>query len=148
VFGGEGIVIAPEQKQDRSLWDEVTAGLIVPPPKGDADPVNIDQMLEQTMASLREGGQSVETLQRQERTVGGYPAQLLKVRYQERPSDHDWIEELVFIAGPDSEIYSVALKCSPESLTRLEPVLAGMLQSWKLPKPEPPAAEPSSSPKS
>jgi hypothetical protein len=31
------------------------------------------------------------------------------------------------------------LKCSPESLAHLEPIFAGVLESWLLPEPEPPA---------
>lgn len=135
VFAGNGVVIAPEQKQDRALWDEITVGLIVPPPKGDADPVSVDQFIEQTMASLREEGQNLETVQRQLRTIDGKPAQLLTLRYQEKGNSHDWVEKLALIEGSHDEIYSVALKCSPDSLVRLEPILSSVLQSWKLPEP-------------
>jgi hypothetical protein len=115
--------------------------LILPPPKGDAEPVSVDQLVEQTMASLREGGQNVETVQRQVRTIAGKPAQLLTLRYREKETAHDWIEKLALIEGNDGEIYSVALKCSPQSLAKLEPVLASVLQSWKMPEPVPPAAD-------
>ena len=74
---------------------------------------------------MREGGQAFETLQRQQRTVDHKPAQMLKVRYHEKATGRDWIEEMVFIEGPESEIYSVALKCAPENLARLEPVFDG-----------------------
>ena len=59
---------------------------------------------------MREGGQSFETLQRQQRTVDHKPAQMLKVRYHEKATDRDWIEQMVFIQGPDGEMYSVALE--------------------------------------
>jgi hypothetical protein len=134
VFAGNGVVIAPEQKQERALWDEITAGLVVPAPKADADPVTIDQLIEQTMASLRDQGQNVQTVQRQVRTVDGTPAQLLTLHYQEKGNGHDWIEKLALIEGGDGEIYSVALKCSPQSLSRLESVLSSVLHSWKLPE--------------
>jgi hypothetical protein len=78
-------------------------------------------------------------MQRQVRTVDSKPAQLLTVRYQEKATSRTWVEKLAFIAGPNGEIYSVALKCAPESLTRLEPVLSSVLQSWKLPEPVPQA---------
>jgi hypothetical protein len=96
---------------------------------------------------MREGGQAFETLQRQQRTVDHNPAQMLKVRYHEKATDRDWVEEIVFIQGPDREIYSVALKCAPENLARLEPVFAGVLDSWVLPEPEPPAGEEEDAPK-
>ena len=140
VFEGNGVVVAPEQKEDRTLWDEITVALVVLPPKGDEDPVSIDQLIEQTMTSLHEQGQGVETLQRQQRTVDGKPAQMLKVGYHEKANDRDWIEQLVFIEGPQSEIYSIALKCAPPALAKFEPVFNQVLASWKLPEPEPPAS--------
>jgi hypothetical protein len=139
VFDGNGVVVAPAQKIDKALWDEITVALILPPAEGDEEPVSLDSLIEQASASIREGGQSFETLQRQQRTVDHKPAQMLKVRYHEKATNRDWIEQIVFIQGSDGEMYSVALKCSPENLARLEPVFAGVLESWVLPEPEPPA---------
>ena len=139
VYDGNGVVVAPPQKLDKALWDEITVALIVPPSEGDEEPVSLDVIIEQASKSMREGGQAFETLQRQQRTVDHKPAQMLKVRYREKATDRDWVEEMVFIQGPDREIYSVALKCAPENLARLEPVFAGVLESWVLPEPGPPA---------
>ena len=139
VYDGNGVVVAPPQKLDKALWDEITVALIVPPSEGDEEPVSLDVIIEQASKSMREGGQAFETLQRQQRTVDHKPAQMLKVRYHEKATDRDWIEQMVFIQGPDREIYSVALKCAPENLARLEPVFAGVLESWVLPEPGPPA---------
>ena len=52
---------------------------------------------------MRDAGQNFQTLQRQSRTVDGKPAQLLKAQYREKKSDLDWIEELIFIEGPDNK---------------------------------------------
>ncbi len=139
VFDGNGVVIAPAQKLDRALWDEITVALILPPSGGDEDPVSLDGIIEQASNSMREAGQNFETLQRQQRTVDHKPAQMLKVRYHQTTTDRDWIEQMVFIQGPDGEMYSIALKCSPENLARLEPVFAGVVDSWVLPEPEPSA---------
>lgn len=139
VFDGNGVVVAPAQKLDRTLWDEVTVALILPPAEGDEEPVTLDGMIEQASKTMREGGQAFETLQRQERTVDNQPAQMLKVRYHEKATGRDWVEQMVFIKGPDGEIYSVALKCAPEDLVRLQSAFTGLLQSWVLPEPEAPA---------
>ena len=96
----------------------------------------LNGVITRATAALREAGQNFETLQRRELTVDHNPAQMLKVRYRENSSGHDWIEELVFIQGPENEIYSVALKCAPEHLTRLEPALQEVLASWRLRPPE------------
>lgn len=143
-----GVIVAPQQPQpDRTLWDEITVALVVLPPKSGKDATSIDQVIETAMIGLRESGRNPETLQRQERTVDGQPAQMIKVRYHDNATSRDWIEELVFIAGPDQEIYSVALKSVPEHLKPLEPVLAGILQSWKLGSTAPPAGADTANPK-
>jgi hypothetical protein len=139
IFAGHGVVVAPPQTQDRALWNAITVAMVVPPPEGDEEPAGLDGVIEQATSGLREQGQDFETVQRQQRTVDHKPAELLKVRYHEKSNARDWIEEMVFIEGPDNEIYSVALKCSPQDLARLEPAFHQVLISWTLPEPEPPA---------
>ena len=139
VFDGNGVVVAPPQKLEREYWDAVTAALVVPRPQSAADAVTIDQAIEQAISRVREGGQSFETLERQRRRVDGKPAQMVKLHYVEKPSGREWIEELVFVEGPDEEIYSVALKCAPSSLLRLQPAFSRIVDSWSLPEVEPPA---------
>jgi hypothetical protein len=142
VFDGNGVVVAPVQKQEREHWDEVTIALVVPPPQAAADAVTIDQLIEQAMSGVREGGQSIETLERQRRRVDGKPAQMVKLHYAEKASGREWIEELVFVEGPDAEIYSLALKSAPSSTVRIEPAFSLIVDSWTLPESEPPAGAP------
>ncbi len=118
VLDGNGVVVAPPQKVERENWDEVTVALVIPPPQSAADAVTIDQLIDQAVSSVRESGQSFETLERQRRRVDGKPAQLVKLHYVEKGSGREWIEELIFVEGPDAEIYSVALKCAPSSMVR------------------------------
>jgi hypothetical protein len=136
VFAGNGVVVAPPQKEDRVLWDEITVALVVPPPEGDEEGPGLNGVVEQSSVAMREAGQTFVTLQRQERSVDHKPAQLLKVQYKEKSSGRDWIEELVFIQGPENEIYSVALKCAPQNVTKLEPAFAEVLRTWTLPEAE------------
>jgi hypothetical protein len=137
VFAGNGVVVAPPQKEDRMLWDAITVALVVPPPEGDEEGPGLNGIVEQSSTAMREAGQNFVTLQRQERSVDHKPAQLLKVQYKEKTSGRDWIEELVFIEGPENEIYSVALKCAPQNVTKLEPAFSEVLRSWTLPETEP-----------
>src|SRR5271165_174518 len=137
VLDGNGVAIAPPQKQGRSLWDAITVTRAVPPPTGDEEPLGLNGVIEQASSGLRQSGQDFQTLQRQQRTVDHKPAQMLKVSYHEKSNAHDWIEEMIFIEGPDNEIYFITLKCSPQNLTRLEPALNGVLAAWTLPAAEP-----------
>ncbi len=139
VFDGNGVVVAPPQKEDRALWYEITLAMVAPSPEGDEEGPGLNGIIEQAMAAMREAGQNFVTLQRQERTVDHQPAQMLKARYREKATGHDWVEEMIFIQGQENEIYSVALKSAPQDLARLEPVLKGVLDSWTLSQPELPA---------
>jgi hypothetical protein len=73
IFDGIGVVVAPPQKQERTLWDAITVALVVPPPEGDEEPSGLNGVIEQAASGLRESGQDFETLQRQQRTVDHKP---------------------------------------------------------------------------
>lgn len=136
VFEGNGVVVAPTQKSDQELWDEVTVTLIIPAPQGNEEPVSIGEAIERAVSSVRKTGQNFETLERRQRAVDGQPAEMVKLHYVEQGTGREWTEELVFIEGTQSEIYSVALKTSPLTLARMEPQFTRIVDSWKLPKPE------------
>ena len=74
IFAGNGVVVAPPQKQVRELWDEITVTMVAPPPEGDEEGPGLDGVIEQATTGMREAGQSFETLQRQQRTVNNKPA--------------------------------------------------------------------------
>jgi len=137
IFDGNGVVVAPPQREQQAFWDEVTAAMVVPPPQDDKEAQGLDGVIAQASAAMREAGQDFHTLERGQRTVDHKPAEMLRVQYREKNTGRDWVEELVFIEGPDGEIYSVALKCSPGSRARLEPAFAQILRSWSLPEPHP-----------
>ncbi|HUI83170.1 MAG TPA: hypothetical protein VL240_03055 [Candidatus Binatia bacterium] len=139
VFDGNGVVIAPPQKEDRALWDGITLAMVAPPPEGDEEAAGLDAIVGQAAAGMRDAGENFVTLQRRQRTVAHNPAQMLKAQYREKSTGREWLEEVVFIEGPDNEIYSVALRCAPQNFARLEPTLNGVLASWRLPEPEAPA---------
>lgn len=133
MFNGNGVVIAPEQTGDRAQWDAITVALVAPS-SDSSDALN--NVIERTTTAMRQAGQNFETLQRRELTVNHDAAQMLKTRYRQNSTGRDWIEELVFIQGTENEIYSVALKCSPEHLAKLEPALKEVLASWTTSEPE------------
>src|SRR3974390_2682334 len=54
VFNGNGVVVAPAQKQARELWDEVTVALVIPAPEGDEEPVTVAAALAQAVSRGRQ----------------------------------------------------------------------------------------------
>ena len=138
IYGGNGVVVAPSQKAEQPLWNVVTVAMVAPPKDAD-QALGLDGVIQQAASGMRDAGQNFQTLQRQSRSVDGKPAQLLKAQYREKNSDRDWVEELIFIEGPDNEIYSVALKSRPQDMVRLEPVFTEIVKTWTLPEPQPPA---------
>jgi TolA-binding protein len=147
VLEGNGVVVAPTQAAPREDWDAVTVSLVVPAPAAGEAPVTIEEAIAQAASTVRRSGQAFETLQRQQRTVDGQPAEMLKLQYTEQGSGKAWVEELVFIEGPESEIYSIALKCHPAALAAMEPRFAHIVDSWKQPGSEIPAATSPAAPK-
>lgn len=148
IYNGNGVVIAPAQKAEQALWDEVTVAMVAPPSEDGG--LGLNGVIEEAAKGMRDAGQDFQTLRRQESTVDAKPSELLKAQYREKATGRDWVEELVFIQGPDNEIYSVALKSSAQNAARLEPVFTEILRTWMLPEPEPPAVpdESTSSPAS
>ena len=59
MFNGNGVVIAPEQKGDRALWDAITVALVAPSSESN-DALN--NVIEHTTAAMHEAGQNFETL--------------------------------------------------------------------------------------
>jgi hypothetical protein len=129
---GAGVVVAPQQTTDRKLWDVVTVAAVELPTLEDGAALSIDQIIDAAMSNMRAGGHDPQTLQRQQLVVDTLPAEMIKVRYHDKESARDWIEQLVFIEGADQEIYSLSLKAQPASIGRLQPAFDGIVQSWKL----------------
>jgi len=127
-----GVIVAPQQTPARALWDEITVAAIVDPSGDDQPPLSINQVIETAMSNMTADGHAPTTLQRQERTVAGLPAQMIRIRYHDEARGRDWIEQLIFIEGPDHQIYSVALKAQPGTVARLEPTFDAIVRSWKL----------------
>jgi hypothetical protein len=130
---GDGIVVAPQQQSERALWDVVTVATIVPAAEDQPAPT-LDEVIATAMSNLEKDGRNPQTLQRQERTVAGLPGQAIRIRYHD-DEGRDWVEALVFIQGPEQEIYSVGLKAQPADMQRLEPAFDAMVRSWKLQSP-------------
>jgi hypothetical protein len=154
VFEGNGAVVAPPQKQEQQLWDSVTVARVIPPPQDKDDAMTAAEAITQAESGVRANGQNFQTLERRQRMVDGNPAEIVKLRYTENSTGRDWIEELVFIEGPSSEVYSLALKSSPSGLTAIEPQFSRIVDSWRLnaedqdAKPSAPADQTNSNPKS
>jgi hypothetical protein len=140
-----GVIVAPQQTLERALWDEVTVAAIVDPSADAQPPLSIDQVIATAMTNMTAGGHAPTTLQRQERTVAGLAAQMIRIGYHDEPSGREWIEQLVFIEGPDQQIYSVALKAQPGSIGRLEPAFEAIVRSWKLESSESVGSQPATS---
>jgi hypothetical protein len=127
-YPGNGVVIAPPQKQERSQWDTITVVQMV---LANDDEQNhpLSFYIDRATSGAREAGQDFQTVQRQEGSVNGHPTESLTALYREKDSGREWMEKLVFLQG-DEGTYSVVLKCAPANFARLEPALKSILQSW------------------
>jgi hypothetical protein len=129
---GDGVIIGPRQTIEQSLWNVVTVASVVPPPDEGETATTIDEVITTALNNMLATAHNPVTLQRQERTMAGLPSQMIKVRYHDDETGRDWIEQLVFIEGPDQEIYSASLKAQPPDVARLEPAFESILRTWHL----------------
>lgn len=130
---GDGVVIAPRQTSQQSLWNVVTVVAMPEPADPSQSPGGgIDQVINNALAGMRAAGHTPATLERQQRTVAGLPGQMIRVRYHDEATGRDWVEQLVFAEGPERELYSASLKAQPADFARLQPVFESILRSWKL----------------
>ena len=53
VFDGNGVVVAPPQKEDRALWYEITLAMVAPSPEGDEEGPGLNGIIEQAMTAMR-----------------------------------------------------------------------------------------------
>jgi hypothetical protein len=129
---GDGVVIAPQQAGERSLWSVVTVVAIREVINPGDRPVSIDEMIDSAMNNMRAAGHIPATLERQSRMVAGLPGQMIRLRYHDDATSRDWVEQLVFAEGPEQEVYSASLKAEPSDFERLQPAFESILRSWKL----------------
>ena len=132
IYDGNGVVIAPPQKDDPTLWDEITVAHGCTAERHDGGtgsgwhhPAGRQRACARADKLSRPcDGSSAPSIK---------PAQMLKAQYQDKSTGHDWIEELVFIQGPDNEIYSVALKCTSRKSSAPGAGVHGVLRSGSYP---------------
>src|SRR3954467_11457499 len=62
VYAGNGVVVAPVQKDEQALWNEITVAMVAPPKDAD-QALGLDGVIEQAAAGMREAGQNFQTLQ-------------------------------------------------------------------------------------
>jgi hypothetical protein len=129
-----GIVVAPPQSAKPSeKWSSIAAAAtdLPPQPAGKERP-SFDELIGVVLDSMRPGVQA-QTLERKQMSVEGMPAQVLKLKYDDE-NGQTWIEEIALMDG-DEAIYSIALRCTPDELAKLEPVFKEMVGSWRLVEP-------------
>ena len=104
--------------------------MVVAAAEGDDEALGLNGVIEQASAGMRRRrSRTSRPCNASSAPWMRKPAEMLKARYRDKATGRDWIEELVFIEGPDNEIYSVALKCAPRSCVPAGAVLAEVLRS-------------------
>ena len=139
VFDGAGVVVAePQQRRPREEWNQITAAAVeLPEPAAGSELPGLDELI--TLVLAPTPGTAIRTMQRRNTVIGGYPAQVVTAEVQE-PEKPPGTELIAFIDA-DGIIYSVALRCAPAELKRLQPLFEHALRSWRE-MPATPGSEP------
>ena len=146
VFDDFGFVVAePHSGTDSAGWPQLTVAAIEVPRSKNADGTagsapSLDSLVE---TLLTPGGSftSAETLQRTHLLLNGADAEIIRVRLHHGSDQHEVIEEIALIQGPEGLVYSLALRCVPQEFVRLELVFQKAAHSWRIKEAAAPAPE-------
>ena len=147
IFDGLGFVTAePHAGTDPSAWPQLTVAAIeVSAKEGDAYKPSLDALVERMLTP--EGAlASAHVLERSSLLLNGANAQIVRVGLPEEAGSTEAIETVALIEGEEGLVYSVALRCSPPDVNRLEPVFRQAIESWRLENAEASSAAPTSAP--
>lgn len=129
IFGGAGVVVAePSVRRPRQEWNQITAAALeLPEPAAGSERPDLDALIGRVL-SPPPGG-TIHTTRRRNAFIGGHPAQVVTAEVQEpgKPA----ATEVVAFVDADEVIYSMALRCAPAELKRLQPVFDHLLRSWR-----------------
>jgi hypothetical protein len=104
----------------------------LPNQPSDAEPTRLQTAEEIFDTDLKElktdGAEDITVLEKRRCTLQGFPALITRVRYRAGNSGLWQIEKTYRITSFDGVVYAVELKCLPEELSTLEPILDRMVQ--------------------
>jgi hypothetical protein len=143
VFGELGFVVAQPHPAtinptNDATWPQLTVA-VLPPAEGSAegeDPPSLDSMVDR-MLTPEGDAPPPRTLRRSHLLLNGADAEVVEVLLPAPSGDggssaSGVIEEVALIAGNGGMVYSVALRCAPEEIERLQPVFDRATASWRL----------------
>jgi hypothetical protein len=150
IFDDLGFVVAePHVGADSSTWPQINVAAIdVSPQKAGGGTPSLDALVDIVLTP--DGSfTSSETQQRTRLLLKGANAEILRVKLHDAAAKDEsrveTIEEVALIEGDEGLVYSIALRCTPEEFTRLDPIFQKTIHSWRV---KPPAASPASPAKS
>jgi hypothetical protein len=143
IFDDLGFVVAEQHVGvDSASWPQISVAAIdVPTQKGGGAP-SLDALIDIVLTPDGSFTTS-ETQQRTRLLLNGANAEILRVKLHndvaKDASQADTIEEVALIEGDDGLVYSIALRCAPGELARLEPIFQKTARSWRVKPPATPA---------
>ncbi len=130
VYDGHGVSVAPPQQGDESQWAQVTVAAVEIPPREGKDPPTVEDLVTSLVGKMTEQTDSMETVRRSQVTLGGHPAQLLQVHYQE--SGNLWGETIVAMDGGNGSFYIVVYKALATDEAKYQTEVENILKSFRL----------------
>lgn len=145
IFDDLGFVVAEQHVGvDSASWPQISVAAIAVPPQTGGSAPSLDALID---IVLTPDGTftSSETQQRTRLLLNGANAEILRVKLHNAAAQDkdaaqaDTIEEVALIEGDDGLVYSIALRCSPSEVARLEPIFQKTARSWRVKPPAAPA---------
>jgi len=130
VFGALGFVAAEPRPGDQAGWPQLTVAALPPLEGSEGQAASLDLLVDRMLVP-DESFPAAKTLQRRRLKLGGAEAELVRVQLPATGNASSGvIEQLALIDGGNGFVYSIALRCAPEDLARLEPIFQQAAASW------------------
>ena len=134
IFDDLGFVVAePHPGQDASLWPQINVAAIdVPPEETTATGAPSLDAVVRVLLTPDGTFSSAETQQRTRLLLNGAEAQVLKVLLRDDEGKTSQEQVALIDGGDEGFVYTIALRCAPSDMARLEPVFQRILESWRV----------------
>jgi len=129
-FEGDGFVVAePKANAPEAQWNLLTAAARdIPEPQPGKEPMSLDEFISDSLMMLAQQAQ-VNTMERRRLEIGGHPAQVLRVAY-DNADGKSVLELLGFIDGDDGVFYMLSLRFEPADEERMTAAFDHIVRSW------------------
>lgn len=129
-YEGRGLVFAPPQTGDQSLWAQFTVAGMEAQPREGQEPASLENLVTVLLGQTSSQAKNMRTLRRSETEVGGRAAQVVELRYDD--NGQTWAEIVSIVDAGEGQFYTLAFKSLARDRDRYKAAVDGMIGSFSI----------------